>query len=93
MELPITTGGPTGPRGGIVGPMSQPLGIINAVSLTLNHPHAFNMHFLRQLYSRQLKVTCTLICRGTESHQARKEITWSDIQQLRVWNYIFYTRH
>ena len=46
---------------GIMGPMSQPRGIVT---------HAFNKGFLRQLYSRQLRVTWSLY-RGTESHQAR----------------------
>ena len=31
---------------GIVGPISQPHGIIDTASLTLNHTHAFNMRFL-----------------------------------------------
>ena len=42
---------------GIVGPMSQPRGTIDTGSLALNHTHAFNMRFLRQFYSGQLRVT------------------------------------
>ena len=45
----------------IVGPMTQPRGIIDTASLTLYHTHAFNMRFLKQLYSRQLRVASTLI--------------------------------
>ena len=44
-----------------VGPMSQPRGTIDTASRALDHTHAFNMHFLSQLYSRQLRVTCVLM--------------------------------
>ena len=52
-----------------VGPMSQPRGTIDTASRMLYHTHALNVRFLTQLYSRQLRVTCTLMCRGAESHR------------------------
>ena len=45
----------------IVGPISQPLSIINTASLELDHTCALNVRFLNQLYSRQLRVTCFLM--------------------------------
>ena len=38
--------------------MSQPRGTIDTVSHTLDLTHAFNMRFLVQFYSRQLRVSC-----------------------------------
>ena len=56
---------------GIVGPMSQTRGIIDVASLTLYRTNALMMRVLIQLYSGQLRETCTLMYRGTELHWAR----------------------
>ena len=60
VELPMATGGPTGPRG-----ESQPRGTIDTALPTLDHTHAFNVRFLNQLYSRQLRVSCILMYSDT----------------------------
>ena len=46
---------------GLVGPISQPRGTIVTLSLTLDHTYALNVHFLSQLYFRQLRVSCVLM--------------------------------
>ena len=46
---------------GIMGTISQPRSTIDTMSLTLDHTHAFNMRFLNQLYSRQLRVSNILM--------------------------------
>ena len=46
---------------GIVDPISQPRGTNDTVSLMLDHTHALNLRFLNQLYSRQLRVSCSLM--------------------------------
>ena len=51
--------------------------------ITLN---AFNVRFLRQLYSRQLRVTCTLMNRGVVSHRARQFHTCLFINNRGVFN-------
>ena len=76
MQLPIATGGPTGPGGGahqLMGPMSQPRGTIATASHTLDHTYALNVRFLSQLYSGQLRVSCILLWGGTVAHRARIE--------------------
>ena len=45
----------------IVGPMSRPRGTIDTTSHTLDHTCALNVHFLNQLYSGQLRVSCFLM--------------------------------
>ena len=52
------------------GPSGSWVHCLNPALLTLNHTHALDMCFLRQLNSRQLGVTCTLMYRGAESHRA-----------------------
>ena len=46
---------------GIVGPIFKPRGTIDTASHTLDHTRALNVHFLNQLYSRQLRVSCVLM--------------------------------
>ena len=76
VELPMELGDPNGDLGegpiGIVGPMSQLCGTIYTSSLTSIRTNA-DMHFPNQLYSRQLRVTCFLICRGAEKPMSRKQ--------------------
>ena len=73
MELPMGSGAKLGLRRGKskVGPISQPCGTVDIASHTLIRTNAY-MCFPNQLYSRQLRVTCTLIYRGAVSHQARE---------------------
>ena len=56
-----------------VGPMSQPRGTIDTPSRMLIHTNT-HVHFLNQLYSRQLRVTCILMYRGAKSHRARMSL-------------------
>ena len=67
--MPMESGGPTRPIR-IVGPMSQTRSTIDTASRMLNRTN-IQVCFLRQLYSRQLRVTCILIYRGAVSHQVR----------------------
>ena len=74
MELPMESVDPTGPGEGAinkVGPMSQPCSIIDTASRTMICTNT-QVRSPNQLYSRQLRVTCTLIYRGAVSHQANK---------------------
>ena len=48
----------------------------------LTHIH---MRFPSQLYSRQLRVTCILLCRGAESHQACTYILCSYTYSYLFW--------
>ena len=78
MEVPMGSGVQLGLGEGPINevvPMSKPCGTINTVSRTLYHTHALNGYFLKQCYSRQLRVTCILICRGAASHRAQASIT------------------
>ena len=64
MEIPIGSGVPTGPRGGTHRARGSNIpthGTIGTASLTLDHTHTFNMHFLIQLYSKQLRVSHILM--------------------------------
>ena len=53
----------------IVGPMSQLRGTIDTASCMLECTNA-HMCFPSRLYSRQLRVSCTLIYRGEVTHRA-----------------------
>ena len=50
-----------------VGPMSQPRGTFDTALCTLYHTHALNVHFLKQLYSRQLRMSCILMWRYSDT--------------------------
>ena len=61
--------------------MSQPRSTIDTASRMLIRTHTFK-RFPNQLYPRQLRVTCILICRGAVTHRA---CSW------RYWTVLFHS--
>ena len=64
MEVPMRPGIQQGLAEGPIKkvcPMSQHRNTIDTASRTLYHTDALTVHFLKQLYSRQLRVSCDLM--------------------------------
>ena len=67
-----------------VGPISQTHSTISTASLTLVHTHA-DVRFLNEFYSRQLRVICILISRGSVIHWGRQ---LGSAEHVRIWKNI-----
>ena len=90
VEMPIGSGVPTGPRGGTHRDRGSNIPTPRYHRYRVTHAGSYlriRMRFLKQLYSRQLRVNSTLIFRGAVLHRARKK---TDLGFLCIFLLILY---